>query len=114
MKKFSVPCLFDGVTAPFNIYVGQPADDAHPLEQQAAWLARERGGVIPPEVLDSFAQLHEIARTEGVLLDEIAAYALDHSVTGPAVGQISPEKDARGSRPGLVRRLSGLRQQGGQ
>lgn len=77
MKKFTIPCEFGTVKAPFNVYIGQPAPDTHPLEQQAAWLLRERGGVIPQEVMDSFARLHEIALENGVSFEEIAVYALN-------------------------------------
>jgi hypothetical protein len=75
MKKFIVPCQFGDTKAPFNIYIGEPVDDGHPLEQQAAWLARERGGEIPAEVMDSFAKLHEIAKENGVSFEELCVRA---------------------------------------
>jgi hypothetical protein len=76
VKKFNIPCAFGDVTAPFTIYVGEPAPDAHPLEQQAAWLLRERGGAIPPEVMDSFRKLLDIALTNNVSFEELTVYAL--------------------------------------
>lgn len=76
MKKFTIPCQFGEIRAPFNIYIGEPVADAHPLEQQAAWLLRERGGVIPVEVMDSFKKLQEIALENGVSFEELCVYAL--------------------------------------
>lgn len=62
--------------APFPVYVGEPVDDVHPLEQQQAWLARERGGVIPAEVMDSFGTLHRIALENGVSFEELCVHAI--------------------------------------
>ena len=76
MKKFTVPCQFGDTKAPFNIYIGDPAPDAHPLEQQAAWLLRERGGVIPAEVMDAFQRLHEIAVENNTSFEELCVSAL--------------------------------------
>ena len=77
MKKFTIPCDFGGVKAPFNIYVGEPAPDAtHPLQHQANWLSVERGGTIPPEVMDSFQKLWAISKENGVSFEELCVYAL--------------------------------------
>lgn len=76
MKKFTIPCQFGDHMAPFNIYIGEPVSDAHPLEQQAAWLLRERGGVIPAEVMDSFKKLQDIAIENNVSFEELCVYAL--------------------------------------
>ena len=115
MKKFSVICSFGAVKAPFNVYIGWPPDDAHPLEQQAAWLARERGGVVPAEVMNDFAQLHEVARTEEVRLEELAACALgDDPVADQAVHDAARAMPAPWSGLRFIRYLPGPRQQGGQ
>ena len=76
MKRFTIPCDFAGVKAPFHIYVGEPAPDLHPLQFQAAWLSDRRGGKIPPEVMESFEKLHTIAKTNGVSFEELCVYAL--------------------------------------
>lgn len=76
MKKFTIPCDFGGVKAPFNIYVGEPSSKFHPLQFQSFWLQEERGGQIPPEVMDSFQKLHEIALENKVSFEELCVYAL--------------------------------------
>jgi hypothetical protein len=83
VKKFTIPCDFGEIKAPFNIYVGEPAPgSSHPLQHQSAWLSRERGGTIPPEVMESFAKLLDISRENGVSFEDLCVYAL-----GTASGQ---------------------------
>ncbi len=84
MKKFTIPCDFGGVKAPFNIYVGEPEPSKHPLQHQAHWLSTERGGTIPQEVMDSFQKLHEIAKENNVSFEELCVYALGTASGGEA------------------------------
>lgn len=76
MKKFTVNCDFGGQIAPFDIYIGQPELNHHPLHFQADWLSKQRGGTIPQEVMDSVAELKEISMKNHVSLDELCVYAL--------------------------------------
>lgn len=76
MKKFTVPCNFGGVKSPFTIYIGNPEDKHHPLHFQADWLAKERGGNIPTEVMDSIAKLKDLADKNNVSFEELCVYAL--------------------------------------
>jgi len=76
VKKFTIPCDFNGVKAPFNIYVGEVGPGIHPLQFQADWLSRERGGTIPAEVMDSFQKLADIAKENNVSFEELCVYAL--------------------------------------
>lgn len=101
MKKFTVPCRFGDAMAPFAIYVGDPAlepADTHPLEQQAAWLLRERGGEIPQEVMDSFSKLLGMAKENGVSFEELCVYAL--GTASGAGGEPSSPADASGDASG--------------
>ena len=61
MKKFTVPCDFGGQKAPFDVYIGNPKPGNHPLQNQASWLSKERGGTIPQEVMESFQKLLDLA-----------------------------------------------------
>jgi hypothetical protein len=76
MKKFSVPCNFNGSPAPFSVYIGEPEKSHHPLHFQAEWLTSHRGGTISPKVMESVASLHEIAKKNNVSLEELCVYAL--------------------------------------
>ena len=76
MKKFTVPCDFNGVKSPFTIYVGAPKEDHHPIHFQSDWLSKERGGNVPPEVMDSLSQLKDIANKNGVSFEDLCVYAL--------------------------------------
>jgi hypothetical protein len=76
MKKFTVPCDFGGQKSPFSIYIGEPKQENHPLQNQATWLSKERGGQIPPEVMDSIAKLRDLASKNNVSFEELCVYAL--------------------------------------
>ena len=76
MKKFTVPCDFGGQKAPFTVYIGDPEPKHHPLNFQANWLSKERGGTIPGEVMDSIAKLKEIADQNNVSFEDLCVYAL--------------------------------------
>jgi hypothetical protein len=92
-EHFMIPCDFGSTRVPFPIYVGEPVVDAHPLEQQAAWLARERGGQVPVEVMDSFAKLLAIATENNVSFAELTVYAMGEALKEQAAGepQAAPE-----------------------
>ncbi|AZL15243.1 DUF2610 domain-containing protein [Rickettsiales endosymbiont of Stachyamoeba lipophora] len=76
VKKFSVPCIFGNQTSPFTIYIGNPEGTHHPLHFQADWLSKERGGQIPPEVMDSIGKLKDLAEKNGVSFEDLCVYAI--------------------------------------
>ena len=78
MKKFVVNCDFGGQIAPFTIYIGEPEEAHHPLQFQADWLSKVRGGSIPPEVMDAVAQLQALAAKNNVSLENLCVYALEN------------------------------------
>lgn len=76
MKKFTVPCTFGAQTSPFTIYIGKPKKENHPIQNQAHWLSKERGGKIPPKVMDSLEKLRDLAYKNNVSFEELCLYAL--------------------------------------
>lgn len=76
MKRFTVPCDFNGQKYPFHVYVGEPHPQRHPLQHQAWWLSTIRGGTIPQDVMDSFERLHKIALENNVSFEDLCVYAL--------------------------------------
>ena len=66
MKKFTINCDFGGQIAPFAIYIGQPEPGHHPLHFQADWLSKNRGGTIPPAVMDAISKLKDLAEKNNV------------------------------------------------
>lgn len=77
MKKFTIPCQFGDIKAPFDVYIGRPAPGLPPVRFQERWLAEERGGEIPAAVLDSFAKLLVLADRNGESFEELCVYALE-------------------------------------
>lgn len=76
MKKFTVPCQFGPQTSPFTIYIGNPKKDNHPIQNQAHWLSKERGGKIPEKVMDSLDKLRDLAEKNNVSFEDLCVYAL--------------------------------------
>jgi Domain of unknown function (DUF2610) len=76
MKKFSINCDFGGQMAPFDFYIGQPEKEHHPLHFQADWLAKQRNGVVPAEVMTAIAKLKDIAEKNNVSLEDLCVYAI--------------------------------------
>jgi hypothetical protein len=76
MKKFTINCDFGGQLSPFTIFIGKPEHAHHPLHFQADWLSKQRGGMIPGDVMDAVSQLQELAEKNGVSLEELCVYAL--------------------------------------
>ncbi len=76
MKKFTVNCDFGGQLSPFSIYIGRPEDNHHPLHFQADWLAKQRGGSIPPEIMEAITKLQNLANKNNVLVEDLCVYAI--------------------------------------
>ncbi|GAB4138825.1 MAG: hypothetical protein Tsb009_07300 [Planctomycetaceae bacterium] len=81
MKKFTIPCDFAGVTAPFDVYITETPPDVDPLGDQARWLWEERGGVIPEDVRESFRKLRKLAAKNNVSFQDLCVYALKQTNT---------------------------------
>lgn len=77
MKKITIPCDFGAKKAPFDVYIGLPEGGLHPLQFQAQWLAKERGGTVPSEVMESFAKLLALAEKNNVIFEDLCVYALE-------------------------------------
>jgi len=93
MKKFTVPCDFGGQKAPFDVYIGNPKQGNHPLQNQASWLSKERGGTIPQEVMESFQKLLDLADKNNVSFEDLCVYALN--VAGQQGGEQQPTAEVK-------------------
>ncbi len=76
MKKFIVPCEFGAQTSPFTIYIGKPKRENHPIQNQAHWLSKERGGKVPQKVMESLEKLRDLAEKNNVSFEDLCVYAL--------------------------------------
>lgn len=77
VKQFTVNCNFKTAQAPVTLYIGEPSDDNHPVHFQAKWLSEKKGGSIPAEIMDSFAELQKIAIKNHVSFQELCSFAID-------------------------------------
>ncbi len=71
MKKLTILCDFGGTKAPFDVYIGEPAPNRHPLEHQSVWLTNARKGTIPQDVMDRFQKLLDLSRENKVSFEDL-------------------------------------------
>lgn len=77
MKKFTIPCIFGNATSPVDFYIGKPNPSSHPIQFQAKWLSSEKGGQVPPEMMDSIAKVKVIADENNISFEELCTYAIN-------------------------------------
>lgn len=69
--KRLVPCDCEGwASFAFRGYGGEPTPQLHPLKYQQSWLEGIRGGIAPPEVMDSLARVAAVAQDNNVSLED--------------------------------------------
>ena len=79
MKKLTVTCSFNGEKAPFELYIGTPEGPHHPLQFQADWLSKERGGIVPEDLMDTLRKLQDMAAKNNIPFEEMCDYALEET-----------------------------------
>ncbi|OFW80162.1 MAG: hypothetical protein A2887_06940 [Alphaproteobacteria bacterium RIFCSPLOWO2_01_FULL_40_26] len=77
VKKFTANCDFGGRKSPVTLYVGNPSTGSHPLNFQNKWLADNKGGSVPSEIMSSFSKLAEISEKNRVSFEDLCAYVID-------------------------------------
>ncbi|WP_341789826.1 DUF2610 domain-containing protein [Rickettsia endosymbiont of Polydrusus tereticollis] len=76
MKAFEFDCDFGGQKSKFKFYIGTPEQGHHPIQFQADWLSKERGGAVPSEVMDAISKLNDLSKKNNVPLEDLCVYAL--------------------------------------
>ncbi len=76
VKKFSYLCDFGGKKYPVTFYIGDAVKGNHPIGFQSAWLSKEKGGVVPKDLMDSLMRLKEIADTQKVSFEDLCEYVI--------------------------------------
>ncbi len=79
MKKFTIQCDFNGQTFPVDFYIGTPEKEHNPIHFQSTWLSKNRGGMVPGDVMNALSEIHEISKKEGSSLEELCVQALQES-----------------------------------
>lgn len=77
VKKFTANCDFGGRKVPVTLYVGDPAIGSHPLNFQNKWLSDTKGGMVPLNIMQSFAKLVEISEKNRVSFEDLCAYVIE-------------------------------------
>ena len=77
VKKFTTDCDFGGQKSPVTFYLGEPSPDSpHPIAFQNKWLSTSRGGIIPPQIMDSFSKLREISEKNRLSFEDLCDYVV--------------------------------------
>ena len=77
VKKFTANCDFGGKKVPVTLYVGNPAVGSHPLNFQNRWLSETKGGMVPLNIMQSFAKLVEISEKNRVSFEDLCSYVIE-------------------------------------
>ncbi len=77
IKEFTINCNFKTAKIPVTFYIGDPSDENHPIYFQSKWLSEKKGGTIPKEILDSFAELQKIAIKNHVSFQELCGFVIE-------------------------------------
>ena len=101
MKKFTINCDFNGQKSPFTVFIGKPQETHHPLHFQAEWLSSQRGGSIPPEVMESVSKIQELAKKNGVSLEDLCVYAIGSAEQDQGTKQDEPDDVSQDKEGGL-------------
>ena len=116
ITRYTIPTDFGGIKVPFYYYIRDwPSDYQYVgIDDQVIWLKQARGGVVAPEVVESFHKLMKIAKDNKVSFRELVEYALGQASdkTKSASKTDSPLGDKQNDAGGLsavVRVLSQLR-----
>ncbi len=76
VKKFTYDCDFAGKKIPVTFYVGDAAKGNNPISFQMDWLAKEKGGSVPKELVDSLMKLKNIADEQRVPFEDLCDYVI--------------------------------------
>ena len=79
LHKLTIECQFDNRKVPVTFYIGEPEEGHNPIHFQASWLNKERGGVVPENIMNNLQKLLELAKKNGVPFFELCKYALQSS-----------------------------------
>jgi|GEM_PF-3533904 len=77
--KISLPCWVNGTTQKRDFFIFEVFPWKHPLETQFRYYKEERECTVPPEVMESFGRLHQMAKENAVLFTELVRYAMEET-----------------------------------
>ena len=86
VKQFTIPCSFNGETAPVTFYIGHPESGHHPINFQMNWLSSAKGGTVPQDLVDTLKNLQDLAYENGADFEEMCYYALISATSNNTTG----------------------------
>ncbi len=82
-KRFTIPADFNGTKIQFHFWVRawppEYVEEFPGIDDQVNWLKEARGGIVAPDVIESFRKLQKIAQDNKVSFPVLCAYALNEN-----------------------------------
>jgi hypothetical protein len=85
MKKFKLPCKFNTEVSSVTFYIGEAKNGNNPIQFQASWLSRERGGVVPDKIMQSLEELKALSEKNAVPFEDLLSYAIESIQTAQSL-----------------------------
>ena len=96
VKKLSIPCDFGDKNQPVDFYIGSPKAENGPIQNQSHWMSSERGGAVPPAVMESLTKIRALSEQNNVPFPELCEYAINQvNGGGEGNGQLIDETKQR-------------------
>jgi len=73
VRKFNIDCNAGGQKVSLDFYVGDHNDNSHPINIQMKFFS-QNGLTIPENVVQSLANLHQIAKKNAIPFEEMLDY----------------------------------------
>ena len=93
VKKFSYLCDFAGKKYPVTFYIGDSQKGTHPIGFQSKWLGKEKGGLVPKDLMDSLSRLKEISDNDKIPFEDLCEYVLKEIELSKSSKSISKKED---------------------
>ena len=77
VKNFVIPCIINGAQSPFTLFIGDPAEEKHPLYFQNEYLRASKNGSVPQDVMEAVQKLKNLADKQNVAFEELCYYAIN-------------------------------------
>ncbi|WP_339040545.1 DUF2610 domain-containing protein [Candidatus Lariskella endosymbiont of Hedychridium roseum] len=106
LKKFDIPCFFNGAKQTIAVFLGDSAPDHHPLHFQAEWITKDKGGQIPQDIMETVAKIQDLAKRSNVPFMDLWQYALEAS-SNQSIEYNSESKSSENKISNSIQQLKG-------
>ena len=88
VKKITVNCDFSGTPYPIAFYIGDSPVSTNPIGAQARWLNQERGGNVPPKLMESLDKIKRISDEHNIPFEILYDHVVKEMESGKSLKDI--------------------------